>query len=109
MPLDDIEKLILELVEVVTATPKYEAEETTDILLVMTDVPVAVVPVSERAKQLFVRWGMPESCQGIAPPDHPQDLIESIPFNWILEGCNLQEGLHKLAQITLPQPLVVVH
>lgn len=109
MPLDDIERLILAMVKQCASPAEYQSEGE-DIIIVFHDtVPVVVVPSSDRAKALFIRWGMEESCLGINPPDKPEDLMESIPNNWTVRMSTPEEGVHKLTQITLPQPLVVVH
>jgi hypothetical protein len=81
-----------------------------DALIVWTlEGPMAVVPLSDRAKALFIRWGMEPEDDGIVPPDDAADLIESIPNNWIVGMGEPLKEQYILAEIPLPQPLIMVH
>ena len=72
--------------------------------------PIAILPISDRCKGLFLRWGMEADCDGIAPPDSPMDLISSMPGNWLCGVRQVEEGdVFVLQEITLPQPLMVLH
>jgi len=88
-----------------------------------------ILPHSERAINLFYRWGMESTSVGITPPDNPADLIESVPQNWLSVTLTVQqvaeamteaadiepdkEGYStmelRIQQVPLPQPLMVVH
>lgn len=92
----------------------------TDVIMLFADQPIIIVPVSERATALFYRWGMEHDDFGIAPPDDPTDLLDSMPNNWMVKGGRVDEFINvdslpppedpiKFTDVHLPQPLLVVH
>jgi hypothetical protein len=82
----------------------------TDIMLGFANgLPLYVRPVSDRCRALFIRWGMEEDMFGILPPTNAEDLISSVPRDWVCEMCVVEEGDFLLQEIPLPQPLVVLH
>ena len=84
--------------------------QSADIVFVMLDgVPMAVIPKSNRAKSLFIRWGMEEGSDGIAAPYDPTDIIDSVPSNWTAVVEPPEPGMYILNKVPLPQPLMVVH
>ncbi len=87
----------------------YTSSDTVDVIIVFEDMPYAIVPNSERAKKLFMRWGMEEGLTGIAPPNDAMDLIRSMPQNWVCEMQELANGAHLIKEVPLPQPILVVH
>ena len=81
-----------------------------DAAIVMCDVdPLAIVPISDRCRALFPQWGMEEGCDGIAPPDDAMDFINSMPMHWLCGMSAPTKERYILQEITLPQPLIVVH
>ena len=68
-----------------------------------------VVPVSERAKKLFMYWGMEDGYDGVYAPDNPMDLVNSFPRNWVLDVMELEDREYKVVEVPLPQPLMVLH
>lgn len=81
-----------------------------DALIVWDDPgPIAIVPVSPRCKSLFLRWGMPEECDGIEPPVVALHFLESVPNNWNIGLTEPQKEIYHIAEIPLPQPKVAVH
>lgn len=100
-----------------TPPPKAETEETPaysdcDTIIVMRDEePLGVLPRSDRARALFMRWGMEEDCDGIAAPYDPDDLFRSVPANWTCRVFELVEIPYRdylLQDIPLPQPRIVL-
>jgi hypothetical protein len=88
-----------------------EVNSGVDVGLVTTDdgLPVALIPLSDRAKALFVRWGMKEMCIGIVPPWTPEDFFDSCPGNWVMKKIEPPSEAFLLQEITLPQPRIVLH
>jgi len=86
-----------------------------DILVVMNEgYPVAVLPETDRARSLFIYWGMLDQHEGrkldgIRPPLSAMDLFNSIPKHW-LTGVRPAEEIEEfyLQEVTLPQALPVV-
>ena len=71
--------------------------------------PIVIMPVSERAKSLFIRWGMNPEADGIHPPPHAMDLMDSVPEDWILAMEEADRKEYKVDDIPLPQPRLVLH
>lgn len=72
--------------------------------------PALVRASSKRAKLLFMQWGVEDDVDGIAPPDNPMDLMDSIPMNWICGMESAEENkVYTVQEIPLPQPRVVLH
>ena len=89
--------------------PKAEPEETCDTLILMRGAePVAIIPQSDRARALFMRWGMEADCDGIAAPYDPNDLFESVPANWMCHVGEVAERDYLIQDIPLPQPRIVL-
>ena len=84
-----------------------------DILLIMAEgempMPICVVPSTQRAIELFKRWGMDDDVDGIKPPDNVTDLLDSIPADWVIAIADPQKEKYNVQKITLPQPLIVLH
>lgn len=89
---------------------EYTAEEECDFILVITEeIVLCIVPNSKRAKELCIRWGMPEQCIGIEAPDDPFDFFSSVPSDWVAVSRPVKTGAHILFQAPLPQQFVVLH
>lgn len=72
--------------------------------------PFAVIPQSDRAKALFIQWGMDETSDGIQPPEDANDFMISIPEEWIVGmGQPEEERGYKIQEIALPQPKPMLH
>ena len=71
--------------------------------------PQAAVPASDRAKALFIRWGMPENADGIEPPHDALDLVESMPNDWTIGMGEPVKEDYLIAEVPLPQPRLVLH
>lgn len=71
--------------------------------------PMIVIPQSERAKSLFIRWGMPEKADGITPPADAFDLMTSIPNDWVMGMKEATKDTYTMVDIPLPQPMLVLH
>jgi len=79
------------------------------ILFNMYGEPVVVVAESDRARVLFMQWGVPEEADGILPPEHPNSLTASLPSNWTVMTRMADKASYACAEITLPQPRAVLH
>lgn len=90
---------------------KTPSSDDLDVSMVMAGLglPLAVVPISDRAKALFIRWGMHPEDEGITPPIDPSHLFESIPADWRANIVDAEDGEIKLTEVPLPQPRIVVH
>lgn len=115
-----LSNLILEVA--LPAMVKYTAADEVDVILVYIPkdmfeedkpdchTPVAVIPWSDRAKSLFAGWGWKqEKSMGIRPPEDAMDLINSMPMDFVLSKSDIQEGVHIIHEIALPQALPVLH
>ncbi len=74
------------------------------------DYPIMIKAVSERAKTLFMQWGVAPEADGIDPPDEPEHFIKSLPGNWIV-GMVTEENPEKeflVQEVPLPQPRIVL-
>lgn len=114
MSVRELLKLISNLIED-AGEPDYRSEALerhpeADFTIVFCDaVPVLIVPVSERARALAVRWGMPKDVTGIAPPPAYNDFGKSVPENWSICYSDMLDGPHSVAHIPLPQDRTVLH
>lgn len=79
------------------------------IVIIETALVACLVPLTERAHSLFVRWGMSEDCIGISPPESVLDLTGSVPRNWVIGLTPILVGAHIIAEVPLPQDRIVVH
>lgn len=88
---------------------KAATKEVCDTVLLMRQAePVAVIPHSNRARSLFMRWGMEADCDGIAAPYDPADLFDSVPANWTCRVDEVAERDYLIQDIPLPQPRIVL-
>jgi hypothetical protein len=73
------------------------------------DHPIMILPLSQRAKALFYRWGMDADADGIHPPENAMDLIDSVPRHWISSNYSPEKDFYVVQEVPLPQPRIVVH
>lgn len=71
--------------------------------------PALLVPTSDRAKALLMRWGMDDWMTGIRPPQDAFDFFHYVPGDWTCGTCHIRFGAHIVQEITLPPPLTMVH
>ena len=83
-----------------------------DCVMVWSDgQPLFIRANSDRAKTLFMRWGVSDEVVGIEPPASPTDFTDSIPGSWIL-GMETEENPqaeYLVQEIPLPQPRLMLH
>ena len=73
--------------------------------------PLFIRANSDRAKALFMQWGVSDEVAGIDPPAKPTDFTESIPDNWIV-GVDTEEdpqAEYLVQEIALPQARLMLH
>jgi len=73
--------------------------------------PLFIRANSDRAKTLFMQWGVSEEVAGIEPPAKPTDFTDSLPDNWTLsmEVEKDPQVEYLIQEIALPQPRLMVH
>jgi len=82
----------------------------TDVMILWAEEPVAIIPISDQAKELFLRWGWNSSADGILPPPSPIYFADSVPGTWTISMRQMEDGEEvKILEVPLPQPRVVVH
>jgi len=85
-----------------------------DIALILhedeDDMPPVMLPVSDRARTLFITWGMEEKgVSGIIINFAPDDMVEICPKEWKMVLADIGDGDYIFQEITLPDLPVVVH
>ena len=92
---------------------KKQKESAIDYVMVFwTDgKPLLIKAKSNRAKALFMQWGVAEEVEGIDPPEKPNDFTESIPRNWVVSAAVVSntEVAYVVQEISLPQPRLMLH
>lgn len=89
-----------------------QKESVIDCVMVFSDgQPLFIRANSDRAKTLFMQWGVQEEVDGIDPPAEPTDFMDSIPNNWIV-GVETEEdpqAEYLVQEIALPQARLMLH
>ena len=78
-------------------------------LVMIDDLAVALIPLSERARRLFYKWGMEKEDDGIVPPIDAMDFVTSVPSHWVMKSMDPEKRMYILREVPLPQPIAVVH
>jgi len=84
------------------------------MFIVADDLPPFFIAESERAKKLFSMWGLVPPNIGIAGPENPLEMLESVPPSWTIKNGDpkdyfpLNEDVH-FQEITLPGHVPMVH
>ena len=99
-------------VSMVTGAVQYESDEMdiACIRLPEDGETIGIAAVSERAKKYFEEvWEVERESTGIAPPDNPIHLLESVPGEWKIGSLPIKEGMHLLKRVPLPVPRAMLH
>jgi len=71
--------------------------------------PPILIPISDRAKDTFVRWGMVKEANGIIASFSPDDFLSLCPPDWEMVAADLDDGMYVFQEITLPSSPTVLH
>lgn len=72
-------------------------------------IPAAVVPVTDRARKLFISWGMSDTAVGIVPPFDPSTLTTELPGDFLVGIHRMKPDFYELSKIPLPPINRMVH